>query len=246
MNKIFTSALVGVAAAALALVGTGAATASPVSSKAAPEIIGGTKSAVTPSAVQLIFKQGGEIRSCSGTAIAASWVLTARHCTEGASDMGVYYPTSSGNPGPGIKGDRSYPAPQGDISLIHLATPKPLANGYPVVASGRTPVANTKGIIFGYGQRGNSVPSDSLYQANVTVTSATTDAYNGPAFRVRGDNGISTIGDSGGALFIGGTITGVSSMGDTANANADIHATSRYGNPTTPVVRNWIKNTSGA
>ncbi|WP_394941107.1 S1 family peptidase [Psychromicrobium sp. YIM B11713] len=247
MNRIFKSVLVGVAAASMALIGTGAATASQVSSgKAAPEIIGGTKSADRPSAVQLVFKQGGAYRGCTGTAIAASWVLTAKHCIDSVSDMTVYYSTSSTNRGPAIKADRLYPAPQGDVALLHLATPKPLADGYPVVASGRTPTANTKGIIYGFGLRANSVASDGLYQANVTVTGPGVDGYNAPAFSIKGDNGASNVGDSGGPLFIGGTIAGVLSVGDVSNPGADIHAKSRYTNATTTVIRNWIKTTSGA
>ncbi|WP_394941110.1 S1 family peptidase [Psychromicrobium sp. YIM B11713] len=245
MNKIFKSALVGVAAATLALVGTGAATAAPVGG-AAPEIIGGTKSAPTPSAVQLVFTQDGKSYKCTGTAIAASWVITAKHCIDRVTDMSVYYSNSTANRGTAIKADRLVPSPKGDIALIHLATPKPLANGYPVVATGRTPTANTKGVIFGFGNRANSVASDGLYQANVTVVEASFDGFNGPAFRIKGDNGSSNVGDSGGPLFIGGTIAGIGSISEVGNPGADIHAISRYANATTPEVRPWIKNTSGA
>ncbi|WP_394941108.1 S1 family peptidase [Psychromicrobium sp. YIM B11713] len=243
MNKIFKSVLISVAAATLALTGTGAAIASPVSSgKAAPEIIGGTKSPATPWAVQLLYTQHGDTFVCTGIAIAASWVLTADHCVSGSTGMTAYYSNSTTNRGTGITADKLYNSPQGDVALIHLSKPKPLSS-YPVVAQSYVTKAGDKGTIYGYGLRANAVLSDGLYQANVTVTGVDSDAFNGPAIHVKGDNGGANSGDSGGPLFIGGKVVGVGSSADVANPGSDIHTGTKYSNLTP--ARQWIKNTSG-
>ncbi|WP_394941111.1 S1 family peptidase [Psychromicrobium sp. YIM B11713] len=244
MNRIFKSILVGVAAAGLALIGTGAATASPVSSsKAAPEIIGGTKSPATPWAVQILYKVGSTTNTCTGSAITASWVLTASHCVSGVTGITVYYSNSTANRGPGIAVDKIYTPTKGDVALIHLSTAKPLS-AYPTVAQSYVNKVNDQGTILGYGARYNSVATDGLYQANVVVIGTSTDVYNGPADRVRGDNGAAAPGDSGGPLFIGGKIVGVCSSADTSTPpTTNIHGVTRYSNLTS--VRQWIKNVAG-
>ncbi|WP_394941106.1 S1 family peptidase [Psychromicrobium sp. YIM B11713] len=244
MHKIFTSVLAGVITASVALIGASSAPAAPlVSQSAAPEIIGGTKSPATPWAVQLVYKQAdGKTYSCTGIAIAASWVLTADHCVSDSVGMTAYYSNSTSNLGTGITADKLYNSPQGDVALVHLSKPKPLSS-YPVVAQSYVTKAGDKGTIYGYGKRANGAASDGLYQANNTVTGVGIDLFSAPAIHVKGDNGAANAGDSGGPLFIGGKIVGILSLGDVANPGADIHAGAEYTNVTP--IRQWIKNTSG-
>ncbi|AJT41823.1 S1 family peptidase [Psychromicrobium lacuslunae] len=239
MNKIFKSVLVSVGVAAMAFFGSGAANAAIAP---APEIVGGTQASATPWEVQLVFQQGSGTYGCTGEAISASWILTAQHCIDGISWMDVYYSNSTTSMGTPIAADNVYGSPYGDVALVHLSSSHSLSS-YPALASSYTPVAGATGTIMGYGLRANQVQSTGLYQANVSVLGSSTDAYGGAAVHIKGVNGASNHGDSGGPLIIGGKIVGVCSTGDSADPGADIHAGSNYANLTAS--RSWIKSTSG-
>lgn len=206
-----------------------------------PEYIVGGSQASNPSVVQLVFTQDGGQYGCTGEVIAAQWVLTARHCTEGSSRMKVYTSNSTTNPGTPVSGDRLVNSPYGDVGLVHLAkpvgvNPMPMANSY-TAQRGQT------GVISGYGLRANSQQSTGLFKANVTVLGSSTDAYRGRAIHVQGIDGASNHGDSGGPLVINGQIVGVCSTGDTADPGSNIHAGSNYSNITGH--RAWIRQTAG-
>lgn len=242
MNKIFKSVLVGAAAASMAFLGTGVASAAPVGGGATPDIVGGTKSSATPWEVQLIFQQNGSSFGCTGEAISAEWVLTANHCVDGDQSMNVYYSNSTTNRGPAIAADNLYSSSNGDVALVHLSQPKNL-NSYAPLADSYTARSGDKGIVMGYGHRANGANADGLYQANVQVVGSSTDAYYGTAVHIKGVNGSSNHGDSGGPLIIGGKVVGVCSTGDSADPGADTHAGSNYANLTDS--RQWISDTSG-
>ena len=206
-----------------------------------PEYIVGGSQASNPSVVQLVFTQDGGQYGCTGEVIAAQWVLTARHCTEGSSRMKVYTSNSTTNPGTPVSGDRLVNSPYGDVGLVHLAklvgvNPMPIASSY-TAQRGQT------GVISGYGLRANSRQSTGLFKANVTVLGSSTDAYRGRAIHVQGIDGASNHGDSGGPLVINGQIVGVCSTGDTADPGSNIHAGSNYSNITGH--RAWIRQTAG-
>ncbi|WP_041684408.1 S1 family peptidase [Renibacterium salmoninarum] len=243
MNKVIKSVLVGAAAASMAFLGTGVASAAPVGGGAAsPDIVGGTKSAATPWEVQLIFVQNGNTYGCTGEAISSEWILTAQHCIDRTSSMNVYYSNSTTNRGTAIKADNWVGSDNGDVALVHLSQSKNLGS-YPTVADSYSANAGDKGIVMGYGRRANAAQSDGLYQANVQVLGSSTDAYNGTAVHIKGVNGASNHGDSGGPLLIGNQIVGVCSTGDSSDPGADIHAGSNYANLTDS--RQWISDTAG-
>ncbi len=243
MNKIFKSVLVGAAAASMAFLGTGAASAAPVAGGGAtPDIVGGTKAPATPWAVQLVFVQNGGTYGCTGEAISADWILTANHCIDGDTSMNVYYSNSTTNRGTAIKADKWVTSGKGDVALVHLSQPKNLGS-YPALADSYTATSGDAGKIMGYGRRANAANADGLYQANVTVTGKSTDAYRGTAVHIKGVDGAANHGDSGGPLIVGGKIVGVCSTGDDQDPGANTHAGSNYANLTAS--RSWIKSTSG-
>ncbi|MBQ1444692.1 MAG: S1 family peptidase [Renibacterium sp.] len=243
MNKIFKSVLVGAAAASMAFLGTGAASAAPVAGGGAtPDIVGGTKAPATPWAVQLVFVQNGGTYGCTGEAISADWILTANHCIDGDTSMNVYYSNSTTNRGTAIKADKWVTSGKGDVALVHLSQSKNLGS-YPALADSYTATSGDAGKIMGYGRRANAANADGLYQANVTVIGKSTDAYSGTAVHIKGVDGAANHGDSGGPLIVGGKIVGVCSTGDDQDPGANTQAGSNYANLTAS--RSWIKSTSG-
>ena len=243
MNKIFKSVLVGAAAASMAFLGTGAASAAPVAGGGAtPDIVGGTKAPATPWAGQLVFVPNGGTYGCTGEAISADWILTANHCIDGDTSMNVYYSNSTTNRGTAIKADKWVTSGKGDVALVHLSQSKNLGS-YPALADSYTATSGDAGKIMGYGRRANAANADGLYQANVTVIGKSTDAYSGTAVHIKGVDGAANHGDSGGPLIVGGKIVGVCSTGDDQDPGANTQAGSNYANLTAS--RSWIKSTSG-
>lgn len=230
-----------VALVASSIVLTPGASAAPAKAPSdQPRIIAGTPGS-NLSIVQLSFGQDGGTYGCTGEVIASQWVLTAKHCADGISWMNVYVSNSTSNRGPAIAADRVSTSPYGDVALVHLSksanvSPMPMASSY-TARSGDT------GTIWGYGLRANRVPTTGLYKANVSVIGSSTDAYNGRAVHIKGINGASNHGDSGGPLIINGQIVGVCSTGDTADPGSNAQATSNYANLTQH--RSWIRSTAG-
>lgn len=242
MNATLRGLLGTTAAVALAVAGaTSASAATGPGARPVEHIIGGT-SASSPYIVQLEFGQGGGTYGCTGEAISPEWVLTAQHCTDGDTFMNVYYSNSTTNPGTPVAADAVYGSPDGDVGLVHLSTPRSVSS-YGRLTSSYSPSTSDSGSIWGYGLRANQAQADHLYTADVDVIGSSTDAYGGNAIHVRGVDGASNHGDSGGPLIVGGEIVGVCSTGDTADPGSDIHATSNYANLTGS--RAWIASTTG-
>lgn len=244
MKKVLKSVLVGAAVASFALVGTGAAHAAPVSNGGVtPNIVGGTKSAPTPWAVQLIFQVEGKSGSfgCTGEAIAADWVLTAGHCVKGDSAMKVYYSNATPAKGENIAVDKFYSQPGNDVALVHLSKAMPL-DSYPTITDSYKVSTSDTGLIMGYGHRASDAVSDGLYQAKQKVIGSSKDTAGGPAIHIQGVDGSANSGDSGGPLIIGGKIVGVASTVDGLPGTSTTNK-SNYASVTN--ARQWIKTTSG-
>ncbi len=237
MKKLFFAAAAALALATGSILAAGSASAAPT-----PHIIGGTQAPPTPWEVQLVFGQSGGTYGCTGEQLNASWILTANHCVDGDQWMDVYHSNSTTNPGSPVPVDAVYSAPTGDIALAHLASPFGIS-GYPSLNLGYSAQSSGSGTIMGYGNRANSQPSDGLYQASVSLTGETTDAYNGDAQHVTGVDGASNHGDSGGALIVNGAVVGVCSTGDSADPGSDIHAGSNYA--ILSQSGSWISSTAG-
>ncbi|OII10373.1 secretion protein [Curtobacterium sp. MCBA15_008] len=231
------------ATAALTLLGGALDATTANAATASPQVIGGEPAPSTPWEVQLVFQQGGTgTYGCTGEQLNASWVLTAEHCVDGTTAMNVYHSNSTTNRGTATAADRLYSAPSGDIALVHLRTPKTLTS-YAQLDLGFAPRSSGTGTITGYGNRANSVPTTGLYQASVTLSGRSTDAYGGVAQHVTGVSGASNHGDSGGPLLVGGKVVGVCSTGDVADPGADTHAGSNYAVLTQSAA--WIRSTAG-
>lgn len=231
-------------AATAALVASGAASASAATvtgDTVTPHIIGGS-SGSSPYIVQLVFGQGGGTYGCTGEAIAPQWVLTAQHCIDGIQWMDVYYSNSVTNPGTPVAADQVGGSAYGDVALVHLSSSKYL-NSYAPLANSYSPRYGDSGTIWGYGLTANGGRPTHLNKATVNVVGSSTDAYGGSAIHVKGVDGASNHGDSGGPLFVGGVIVGVCSTGDVADPGSDIHAGSNYANLTAS--RSWIRSITG-
>ncbi|HWC23613.1 MAG TPA: trypsin-like serine protease [Flexivirga sp.] len=242
MRSLTRLALATVATAALAGAGTTSASATAVSGDTvSPHIIGGT-SGSSPYIVQLVFGQSGGTYGCTGEAIAPQWVLTAQHCIDGTQWMNVYYSNSVTNPGTPVAADQVAGSANRDVALVHLSSAKSLS-GYAPLASSYTPRSGDTGTIWGYGLTAGGAQPTHLNKATVNVVGSSTDAYGGNAIHVKGVDGASNHGDSGGPLFVGGVVVGVCSTGDVADPGSDIHAGSNYANLTAS--RSWIKSVAG-
>lgn len=232
-----------IATAALAFLGGTLGTTAANAATVSPQVIGGEPAPSTPWEVQLVFQQGGTATyGCTGEQINASWVLTANHCVDGTTAMNVYHSNSTTNRGTAIAADRLYSAPAGDIALVHMRTAKTLSSYAPLNLS-YTTKSSGSGVIMGYGNRANSVPSTGLYQATVNLTGRSYDAYSGTAQHVTGVSGASNHGDSGGPLLVNGQVVGVCSTGDVADPGANTNAGSNYAVLTQSA--SWIRSTAG-
>lgn len=238
MKTKIAAALLGVTAAVGTCLGVPAAHAE----TASPQVVGGTQAPSTAWAVQLEFGDGQNTYGCSGELISSEWVLTAQHCIDGTTWMNVYFSNSTYNRGAATAVDQVNGSPNGDVALVHLSRPR-YSSSYARIADSYSPRYGDSAKLMGYGLRGNKTPSSGLFQANVTVVGSSSDAYGGSAIHVKGVNGASNHGDSGGPLLINGYIVGVCSTGDTADPGNDIHAGSNYANLT--YSRDWIYDVAG-
>ena len=205
-------------------------------STARPNIIGGSTASDAPWGAQVYW--GSQGFACSGTIIAAQWVLTARHCL---SSGGMYVRVGSLNLGQGTRAtvDRTETAPNGDLLLLHLG--KPVAATYITLGSADPAVGDTNQI-YGWGRtQGSNPPSPVLKTANVTVTGASTDAFSGPAIASQGADGSAWHGDSGGPEIADGVQVGVCSTGE--NSGSDVNGTQNYASVANS--RDWIQQTAG-
>ncbi|WIE75878.1 S1 family peptidase [Curtobacterium sp. MCSS17_007] len=233
--------------AAVAVVAGGVFAAAPASAlPAGTEVVGGEKAPTTTWAVQLEASGGtipsGYVSNCTGEQINASWVLTARHCIDGIGAMNVYHSNSTTNRGTPVAVDRVTAAPAGDIALVHLRSTYTLSTYAPLDLAATAKSSGT-GVIQGYGLRANAQQSDGLYQATVSLTGSTRDAYNGRAQHVTGVTGASNHGDSGGPLLVNGKVVAVCSTGDSADPGANTTAGSNYA--LLSQSSSWIRSTAG-
>jgi secreted trypsin-like serine protease len=236
MRKSVVSAAIAGAALAAGLVAAPVAQAT----VASPNIIGGDAAGDAPWGAQIYWTNSGPADGfeCSGTIIAARWVLTAQHCQNAS---GMYVLVGSLNLGQGTKAtvDEQYTSPNGDIALLHLSTA--VSTTYMKLGSA-DPAKGSTNQIYGWGRtQGANPPSPVLKTANVRVTGSSTDAYGGKAIASEGVNGAAWHGDSGGPQVAGGVQVGVCSTGE--NSGSDTHGTQDYASVASS--RTFIKNTSG-
>lgn len=219
-----------------------AGTHTDTNSGATPNIIGGSV-ATSPWAVQLRFNVTGNngISGCTGEQLNAQWVLTAKHCIDGASNVQVYHSNDQLNPGTVVRASRVYAAPSGDIALVQLDRPVSLPS-YPRLDVSYSPRTGDTGTIVGYGLGAYDQPTTSLRMATVQVEGPSIDTYGGPAAQLRSVSGAANRGDSGGPLVINGRIVAVCSTGD-RSPGGNINAQSNYA--LLSQAASWIQRTAG-
>jgi secreted trypsin-like serine protease len=220
------------AAAAIAATVTGALVVpgTAVAADPTPLIIGGSTVSSAPWAAA-VFANGSF--TCSGSIIAANWVLTARHCLNGTMSVRV---GSVNRTSGGVTRTVSATYAQNDLALMRLSSS--VSTSYVSLASSNPPVGSTNSI-YGWGMTCYSGcgASTQLKTANVQVTTNNaTDAYGGQAIRTTRINGNAWRGDSGGPQFYNGLQVGVAS---TANGTT----IQNYGS--VAYNRSWIRSVSG-
>lgn len=226
-----TGAALAVALALPTATAQAAPAPTPTSGGFSPNIIGGQLISSAPWAAA-VFRNGSF--TCSGTIIAPTWVMTARHCVGGAMAVrvGSVFRSSGGT----VANVLSAPvSPFGDIALLRLD--RSINTSFSPLASSNPPVNSTNSI-FGWGQTSQTAPpSQQLKGATVRVVSTnSSDAFGGQAIQSRGISGVAWRGDSGGPEFFNGLQVGVAS---TANSTTSQWYASVAFN------RNWIRSVSG-
>lgn len=224
-------ALVGLAIGAVLTTPSSALASGIPTAGPAPNIIGGQPVTSAPWAAA-VYRSTGSF-TCSGTIIAATWVLTARHCV--SAGISVRIGNVVRDQGTQVNVLSSSLSPGGDLALLRLGraintTFSPLGSAHP--ATGAT------NSIYGWGRTSQTGPAATqLRTAQVRVTSTNCrDAFGGRAICSNGITGVAWSGDSGGPQYSGGLQVGVAS---TANGSTS----QTYGS----VVANraWISSVSG-
>jgi secreted trypsin-like serine protease len=227
----WSAALIGVAIGVTLTMPSAAVAAGGLGGTPQPNIIGGQPVSSAPWSAA-VYRSTGSF-TCSGTIIAATWVLTARHCV--SSGISVRIGNVLRDQGTQVNVLSSSLSPGADLALLRLGraintTFSPLGSAHP--ATGAT------NSIYGWGRTSQTGPaSPQLRTAQVRVTSTNCrDAFGGRAICSNGITGVAWSGDSGGPQYSGGLQVGVAS---TANGTTS----QTYGS----VVANraWIRSVSG-
>lgn len=153
--------------------------------------------------------------SCTGTAIAPHWVVTARHCMEMFSAPGGSVRTGEGENQRMYQVDRWEKAPRGDIGLVHTVEDMQLDH-YAEVS--REDLANGEVTVYGWSSEGTGGSKKLPVAKGEADTSAGSDApalFDAPSAAVVSLKNGARIqgGDSGGPIFAGGKVAAVMSAG---------------------------------
>jgi secreted trypsin-like serine protease len=216
-------------AAVAVTVGGALIPANPAAADVGVNIIGGGTVSSAPWAAA-VFRSGSF--TCSGTIIAAQWVLTARHCT--SSSMSVRVGSVNRTSGGVVANVLSFSA-QNDLAVLRLD--RSVSTSYMPLASSSPPVGSTNNI-YGWGMTCYSgcSASTTLKTATVRVAGSSSDAYGGPAIASTRINGNAWRGDSGGPETYNGLQVGVAST-------ADGQTRQNYGSVASN--RSWIRSVTG-
>ena len=216
-------------AAVAVTVGGALIPANPAAADVSVNIIGGGTVSSAPWAAA-VFRSGSF--TCSGTIIAAQWVLTARHCT--SSSMSVRVGSVNRTSGGVVANVLSFSA-QNDLAVLRLD--RSINTSFMPLGSTNPPVGATNNI-YGWGMTcfSGCGASTVLKTATVRVAGTSRDAFNGPAIASTRINGNAWRGDSGGPETYNGLQVGVAST-------ADGQTRQNYGS--VPSNRAWIRSVTG-
>ena len=235
-SVIAAAALVGVAAApATALVG------GPYADDAgAPET---EKNAV----VRLNLATAEGIAECTGTAVSAQWVITAKHCIDGYADAGT---VTVGQGAMGSDAVQTFrvnfveAAPNAsDVAMVHVTEDMGLA-AYPGIDFNHV-AAGTTATAYGWSTLGMGATGRlPLLEATVrgeeqhplykqSTAYVTTSQF--PAQLQQGD--------SGGPLMVGGNVAGVLSVGVSSNPFIPVEISATYMHAKLEGLQGWVDAT---
>lgn len=241
MSRATRVAAVSAAIISLGVAASAVATAEP--DPVQPYIVGGENATDAPWAAQVYVNSNEQFGgfNCSGSIIASEWVLTAQHCLD-SDGSGMRVMVGSLELGQGTESavDRKEISPEGDIALLHLATP--IEASY-ITLGDADPATGTSNDIYGWGRETpTGPPASALKTAEVNVVGQSTDAYGGPAVQSEGVNGSAWKGDSGGPQIADGVQVGVASTVQNQDGS-NVNGTNNYSS--VAASREWIRQTAG-
>jgi trypsin len=215
-------ALAGVLVLALAV---GAHAAPP----ATAPIVGGTLTGDYPAvgAYLLGTTLDATVTQCSGVLVGCATFVTAAHCVcagTGLDCQGAGAPSPAAGfvwldhagflPIADVVVHPAYAYPTADVAVLRLATP--VTGVVPAAIADVAPAVGTGGTIVGFGVASTTAGDSGLKRAGAVVTApcaAGIDGATSVCWDYTGAGANTCAGDSGGPLFVGGDVAGVTSGG---------------------------------
>ncbi|WP_406715590.1 trypsin-like serine protease [Trueperella pyogenes] len=156
-----------------------------------------------------------KIDRCTGSALNSEWIITAAHCIEDAesgTSSSIYFSNNKENPGEATASSEIIRRADADIALIKLSTPHVLPQ-YATLAADHQLTKDQRGHIYGYGRGIKGQTMKWLRRAEVVQTIDGRDSYWNDTYVLKGIDGTSNHGDSGGPFIVDGKLVGINVTG---------------------------------